>query len=341
MTINIAVVTSDALILGCDSIASNAEYYVDPFKIGWEKDASGKTIVDPDGRLTLKVSNDNFEQLVTNAWGGVTKMFQITDSPSPMVAVTAGLAKLKDRTIASYGAEFLSIQKGLTKKKKLVDCKAICDAFLKFMKKSYDSYYKGSTLPPQFREGPEFLVGGFGQKDDFPSLYRISVQGSSVQEQFIKGNFGVAWNGQSDSVERFIRGFDSNLRSEIEGTIRTELKKHSDDVKQYVADTVNKILDSLAQKLPSDTKIDIPDLSKIPIDWQRYRVPLDYGNLPLQEAVNFASFLVNLQAAKGRFARGVATVGGYTHIGVVMKDGFKPLNEPQLAHRYTGFVDAQ
>jgi len=313
MTINIAVATSDALILGCDSIASNAQYYVDPFKVGFEQDSSGKATIDPAGRFTLKVATENFEQDVTNAWGGVTKMFQITDSPSLMVAVTAGLAKLNDRTIASYGSEFLSIQKDLPKKQRLEDCKAICDAFLKFMKKSYATHYKGSTVLPQFREGPEFLVGGFGRKDDFPSVFRISVQNDRVQEQFAKGSFGVAWNGQSDSVERFIRGYDSNLKSQLEAEITSVLKKHSDDVKQYVADSVNKILDDLGQTLPSGTKIDIPELSSIPIDWQRYRVPLDYGNLPLQEAVNFASFLVNLQAANGRFARGVATVGGYPH----------------------------
>jgi hypothetical protein len=339
MTINIGLVTSDALVLGCDSIASTTQYYVDPFKIGWQTDASGKVIQDADGRLTLKVAFDDFEQLVSNAWGGVTKMFQITDSPSPMVAVTAGLAKLRDRSIASYGAEFLALQKGRPKKQKVVDCKEICDEFLKFVRKSYTSHYKSSTLPPQFREGPEFLVGGFGRDDEFPSLYRLSVQNNDVQEQFAPGNSGIAWNGQSDAVERFIRGYDSNLRSEVEQAISAELKKHSDQVKQYVADTVNNLLDTLGQKLPEGISIQLPELAGIPIDWQRYRVGLDYTNLPIQEAVNFVSFLVNLQAGKGRFARGVATVGGRTHIGVVTKEGFKPLNEPELAHRYTGFGD--
>jgi hypothetical protein len=47
-----------------------------------------------------------------------------------------------------------------------------------------------------------------------------------------------------------------------------------------------------------------------------------------------------MQAGKSRFARGVATVGGRTHIGVITKDkGYAQLNEPELAHHYTGFAD--
>jgi hypothetical protein len=33
MTINIAVVTSEALVLGCDSISSVTQYFVDPFSL--------------------------------------------------------------------------------------------------------------------------------------------------------------------------------------------------------------------------------------------------------------------------------------------------------------------
>jgi hypothetical protein len=61
--------------------------------------------------------------------------------------------------------------------------------------------------------------------------------------------------------------------------------------------------------------------------------------MPIQEAINFVAFLVNLQAGKDRFARGVPTVGGRVHVGVVRKEGFELLNEPKLTHRYTGFGD--
>jgi hypothetical protein len=138
-------------------------------------------------------------------------------------------------------------------------------------------------------------VGGFGRDDEFPSLYRLSVQNNDVQEQFAPGSSGVAWNGQSDAVERFIRGFDSNLRSEIE----EELKKHSDSVKQYVVDTVNKILDTLSQRLPDGTTIEMPESADISIDWQRYSVGIDFANLAPAGSSQLRFFLGQFASRKG------------------------------------------
>ena len=337
MTINIGLVTSDALILGCDSVASTSDYYLDPFKIGFERGPDNKPIVDGDGKFTVKFKFDALDRIVIDAWGGVTKMSQIHPSPSPMVAVTAGLAKLKDRPMASLASEFFAVQQ---KASRLVDCRAICDRFLKFMRKKYNEHYKDDELPPQLREGPEFLVGGFGRDDDFPSLYRVVVKQNQVHQHFAKGESGVAWNGQSDAVERFVRGFDSNIKTEVEKKLSDELKGHSEKMKEYVAATVNKILDKLGQKLPDGFTIDVPDSPSVQVEWERYKADIGYPNLPLQEGINLVAFLCNLQTGRGRFTRGVATVGGRTHIGVITKEeGFKLLNEPSLAHRYTGFGD--
>jgi hypothetical protein len=53
MTVNIALVTSDALVLGCDSIASTTGYFLDPFRLKWDADANGQLIKDADGKLAL------------------------------------------------------------------------------------------------------------------------------------------------------------------------------------------------------------------------------------------------------------------------------------------------
>jgi hypothetical protein len=89
-------------------------------------------------------------------------------------------------------------------------------------------------------------------------------------------------------------------------------------------------------------QMEFPELASITLDWDEYPAHVDYANLPLQEAINFVAFLVLLQDGKGRFVRGVATVGGRTHIGIVTKDkGFQLLNEAQLTHKLTGFGDDQ
>lgn len=98
----------------------------------------------------------------------------------------------------------------------------------------------------------------------------------------------------------------------------------------------------IGQPIPSDFKLEIPELKEINLDWLQFVVDIDCANLPLQEAVKFASFLVLIQDGRSRFARGVPTVGGRTHIGVITKDkGFQALNEPELTHLYTGFSDDQ
>ncbi len=71
----------------------------------------------------------------------------------------------------------------------------------------------------------------------------------------------------------------------------------------------------------------------------RHKLDIDYANLPTQDAVEFVSVLVTLQATKAKFARGVPTVGGRIHVGVITRQrGFQMINEPDLTHLHTGFT---
>ena len=265
--------------------------------------------------------------------------------PSPVVAVTAGAAELLDRSIASHAGEFFrkheSVWKDEAEKaKRLVRVEPICHAFLRFMRRRYSSHHSGSPLPEQWRPGPEFLVGGIGRDDAFPSLYRVSVQRNSMLCSFSGGQCGIAWNGQADAIERFIKGYDTSVVAHVEATVKQALQTHAEKTHSYVTELVNGVLDQLEAQLPEDTTIDSPPLEEVKLDWGRFELPIDYQNLPLQEAVNFASAMVMAEASRARFATGVATVGGRTHIGVITKaKGFWALNEPEITHRFTGLGD--
>jgi hypothetical protein len=338
MTINVALVTSEALVFGCDSTASTSSYFVDPFGKGLEIDKQGNPARDPNGFYTLKFKTADLDNVVTDAWGGVTKMFHLADGPSQVAGVTAGLASLSQRPIALIAEEFCAMLGRKQNKPRTVD--QVAKAFLAFMRKEFENHYKISKIPAQLREAPEFLLGGYGANDKFPTLFRVKPRDNKLTKEFHGGGTGIAWNAQSDVVERVLRGYDRQIRTSVEKQLQTSISDYTGEMNKAVLDIVSKILTKLKKPLPRGVKTTLPTINPIALPWDSLRLDIGYGNLPLQEAVNFASYLVLMQSGRYRFAKGVATVGGRTHVGVITKDkGFRELNEPELAHRWTGFAD--
>lgn len=171
MTINVALVTAEALVFGCDSVASTTKHLLDPFQYKTTKLIGGK--------YTLEFSYDELVPYVTGAWGGVKKMFPLQlprkgEAGACVAAITAGLARLNDRTMNSLAAEFMSKQN--KRSKLLVNVEAIANEFLRFIRKEYNRHHSGSKIPKKFWDGPGFLVGGYGRDDQLPSLYRVQCR---------------------------------------------------------------------------------------------------------------------------------------------------------------------
>lgn len=355
MTINVMLVTGDALILGCDSIASRGTYYIDPFELGLQADEAGATIVDGDGNYSVKFKFDQIEHIVTDAWGGVTKMFCLCEDSCHVAAVTSGAAALNGRTISSLASEFREQRRRATRLRTVKvrtatgtstpppparTVEGVAKEFLTFMRAEYEEHYKDSPLPANLRDGPEFLIGGYGGSDKFPSSYRVRIKENDVRTDFANGEGGLSWNAQSDTVERIIRGYDRKLRSEIEDSFNAAIQGYQNEMNQAVLRILDDVLTKLNAKMPEGVDTALPSKVTFTPPWDRLKIGIPYSALPLQEAVNFVSYLIMMQAGKSRFAPGVATVGGRTHVGVITKDqGYRQLNEPELSHHYTGFSD--
>ncbi len=338
MTINIALATSEGLVLGCDSIASSVEYVIDPFELDGVEDEEGNPLQSSDGHKLVALDPSRIRPVVTNAWAGVTKLFQLYEGSASVAAVTAGVARLNNRTMKSYSEEFLGQQK--QKQKPLVNVQTISNEFLRFMRKQFTEHYKDSSLPEEYWDGPHFLIGGYGAMDELPSVFRVDVRANKVYEQLTKGSFGIAWDGQADGIERLIRGYDSTLRMAIERYLEQMIDEHYQQMTGAMAKILDDVLAQLGATLPSGVDTVLPLKLEVSPPWDDMKVEFSYGNLPLQSAIDFVAFLVNLQSGKSRFAPGVATVGGRTHVAIVTKGGgFDVLNEPQLQHRHTGFGD--
>ena len=196
MTVNVAVVTSEAIVFGCDSISTGRRQMLDPAKVQVSNDERG--------RLIAPFSPSDLETIVVSSKSGVKKLFAIGTERVPVVAVTTGLAQLRGRTIWSLALEFRrSVAPGES-------LEAIVGNFAAFMRAYYDQHGARGTL--------NFLVGGFGKDAKYPALYRIRTAASAadrVERILEKGRTGMSWDGRSDAIERVVLGFDTDLRREI------------------------------------------------------------------------------------------------------------------------------
>ena len=238
----------------------------------------------------------------------------------------------------SYAEEFLGLQE--CRRQPYGDVLDVSTAYLQFMREHFLEHYQGSLLPEDYWNGPKFLVGGYGASDELPSIYRLDIRANMVYKHFMTGSFGVTWDGQADSVERLIRGYDSALKDAVEKHLKKVIDGHYQEITDAMAKILEEVLAKLDTELPSAANTVLPSKLEVVLPWDEMETEFDYGNLPLQSAVDFVAFLVNLQSGMSRFAPGVATVGGRTHIAVITRgEGFSTLNEPELQHRHTGFGD--
>lgn len=339
MTINVALVTNEGLILGCDSVASTIGYYLDPSKL-IPKGADGNWIQDDDGNWNVKFNFFNLDQLVTNAWGGVQKMFILCggqkNSHTTVAAITSGLATLLDRTMNNFAGEFH--RQMIAQQEPCETVQDVVDKFSQFMGNHYDAHYNELGSPDEWKEDIEFLVGGYGKNDALPSLYRVKLKDKSKDLIYApnkESKTGLSWAGQSTSVQRLLRGYDAVLWLQLFRQFDELYKAMSERTLKIVED----VLQAAEAQMPARVNTDLPpkpDLSGI---FDSHKLDIDYQNMPVQDAIDFVAYLVNLESGKHKFVRGVPTVGGRTHIGLVTRnEGFRIINPPALTHRNTGFA---
>src|SRR5262249_39721568 len=150
-----------------------------------------------------------------------------------------------------------------------------------------------SALPEQFREGPEFLVGGFGTIDAFPSLYRVNVQENSCQLECAEGRCGAAWGGQADAVQRLLHGYDMLIRREIDALYTNAMHSLREQMIKAVTVAMEYLVERVGADAAEGLQITLPAQPTVSAPWDARELRLQYPNLPLQDAVDLAGFLVH------------------------------------------------
>ncbi|MEA9885982.1 hypothetical protein VDG05_16870 [Xanthomonas campestris pv. raphani] len=341
MTINIALATYDGIILGCDSLSSMSDSVIFPFSnnIEYAKDAEGNLIFDATGHFVVAVNPATVTRVATTVFGGVSKIFCLYEAEAEndetcVAAVTAGLAILGGVTIAEQAKRYRRLCKQLGKTFSTVE--AAARDFFDFCSVIWDAQF-GETPAEQrhFLPTLQFIVAGYGAEDANGKIFRIDVQAQTVTEQFPGENYaGMCWAGASDYVERLMRGIDNSLVYAASRQISEALASQ----RVAVAEDITEALAKVGIKLHEGLELEITEHTPPSLPWDIASADIDFGNLSTQYAVELVELLVNTQSGMQRFARGIPTVGGRTHIGVLKRgEGFQLLNEPKLQHLHTGY----
>lgn len=151
------------------------------------------------------------------------------------------------------------------------------------------------------------LVGGYDSGEKEGKVYEIYVPGDEAHlVQSTDERVGAAWRGHTIVIGRLLKGYDPRLR---------ELEGFDDDM--------SKALDSA------------------PLDYL-----IDYWSMPLQDAIDLASYLVHTTIQMQRFSDGTrsapgmsANCGGAIEVAVVEpENGFTWMRHKQLRAPQAGIV---
>ena len=138
-----------------------------------------------------------------------------------------------------------------------------------------------------------FLIAGYPDGEgNNPEMYVIEIKQGKIQEKvkLTNDSFSISWFGDYDFLSRFIFGIDSNMGN--------MLKENGFD-----EDEVDEIIEFSKRELA---------------------LPLGFSEMPIQDAIDLAKFLVDICKKSSRFIPGPQVIGGPTDIAVITKhEGFK------------------
>ncbi|SDI25591.1 hypothetical protein SAMN05216603_12914 [Pseudomonas benzenivorans] len=335
MTINIAVATRDAIILGCDSLSSVVETAGFPLRngMGFAKDAFGNEMQDAEGRKLIAV--DEVRSVVTNVYSGVSKMFPVYEKGGfSVAAITAGMAILSGLTIAEHAKRFCAEKS----KKAFKTVQAVAEEFLNYIRIRWEIDVDFVNTDPslqQFLPTLQFIVAGHCSEDNSGRVYKLDVATNRCIDTFPEGDHcGVCWSGQADFVERLLLGVDHGVRFSVQ-------EQFGQKVNEATTKALTAMVESLTKEgvnIPEGMEMDLAGMPAAP-SWDSAQANIQFQDLSTQYAIDFVELLVNTQSGMQRFGSGIPTVGGRTHIGVLRRgDAFKMLNEPELTHKHTGYA---
>lgn len=231
---------------------------------------------------------------VLQAFSYANKVMQVKDYP--IAVMSWGIASIRDRSIQSLVMEFEYDYKSIRGNSNYT-VRQVADDLLSFIRSRYDDAFHAEPKKPVLG----LFIGGYSARQFFAEEYFYEFPQSAdwvdprPNQPDGRPSFGANWYGQTNALTRLIRGVDVAALSELvkRGVDKNLIQKWVDDgVTEY---------------------------------------PLVFDGMPIQDAIDFAEYAINITIGWFRFGLGPPLCGGDIDIGVITPMDFQWAKRKQWA----------
>ena len=161
-----------------------------------------------------------------------------------------------------------------------------------FIKSAYEQEFDGVQVEERPKLG--FLVAGYSNGEPLPEEFEFELPGDSAPSLVRPADvFGASWRGENHPFIRLYKGFDPRLTK--------ALQSHGLD-------------DGQIEAITADLEASVL-----------------YDGMPVQDAINFATFILQTTIAYTAFEVGPASCGRPLQVATILADeGFQWIAKPEL-----------
>jgi hypothetical protein len=237
-------------------------------------------------------SPQGIQEGVLKTFYNAKKLIQIGDFPIGIL--TWGQAYIGARTIESlireweheYGWESQKIFQ--EKNKSQYKVKGCTEKLQEYLKMKYNDEFK--EIPIEQQPAIGLIVAGYSKGEFFPEIWRFIIPSDDKpvnQRPDINGkpNFGASWFGLTDAIVRLHFGRD-------DGIIKILSEKYN-------------IAENEIRSL-----------------FEPFQYPVPFAQMPLQDAIDYANYMINVVIGRYRFVLGPEFCGGEIDIAAITQKEF-------------------
>ena len=322
MTTLIALATKHAVVVGADSLGTQTRNMLDPFQMTKYFDPNNefKLRVNPDGAPVLtdfRQLYEDSEPVPYNQLLHVKKLFRL--GRLPIAVMFTGISSIGTRTIRGLVAEFS------TQNREVVDqdytVYGVATNFLKFLRVYYEREFQEQIEQP----GLELILAGYDRAKTWPAIVKVDVKDNSAIKSFSAGEFGIAFAGQMDWIQRIVFGTDVINKIRLMERTRSLMDMYRDKLVEHLK---SKGYDGT---LPKST--DLGDDLDLFNEWDLDRLQASWEEFSEQNAINCVDFFLRIMIQAQDISSQLPTVGGDVHIAVIRRDGYYQVTKEVWHHQ--------